>query len=135
MKKIVLDTNFIMSVAELKIDIFTEMKRIANFNYELCIMDKTLDELKGLTEIGSGRQKQAAKIALQLIKQRKISVMQTKKDRNVDNLIIDVVDKHKKEHDYVIATSDKELKRKLKNTPLIIIKQKSHLGILNMDYL
>ena len=42
--KIILDTNFLMIPSMFKVDIFSEIERICDFKYELCIVDKTLDE-------------------------------------------------------------------------------------------
>ena len=48
MKKIFLDTNFLLSVYQFRIDIFLEIDRIILEKYELCVLDKTIDELKKL---------------------------------------------------------------------------------------
>ena len=45
MKKIILDTNFLLIPAQFNVDIFSEIERICDFQYQLCIVDKTLSEL------------------------------------------------------------------------------------------
>jgi len=50
MKKIILDTNFLMAVGQFKVDIFSEIYRICNFNYQLFIIGKTVDELKKIIQ-------------------------------------------------------------------------------------
>jgi hypothetical protein len=129
-KKIILDTNFLLIPSQFKLDIFSEIRRIADFKYELFIIDKTIDELKEI--IASKQQKQknklAAKIALQLIEKYKLKKIKTEEDL-VDNAIISLANKK----DYIIATQDKLLKSKLKkkSIPLIILRQKSYLQIIS----
>ena len=71
--KIILDTNFLLIPGTLKVDIFEEIKRICDFKYTLHIIDKTVDELKKITETQRGKYKTAAKLALMLIKKKMLS--------------------------------------------------------------
>ena len=48
MKKIILDTNFIVTALKFKIDLFSELRKALDFQYEIFILDKTIDELKKL---------------------------------------------------------------------------------------
>lgn len=111
MQKIILDTSFLLTALEFKIDIFSELERICDFQYELCVLDKTLDELKG---------KRLGKIAEDIIKQKKINVIKTSEGR-VDELLL--------KEEGIIATQDQELKRLLKekNKRIITIRQKKFL--------
>jgi hypothetical protein len=122
MKTIILDSNFLMIPFQFKIDIISEINRICNFKYELKIIDKTIDELENLN-------KKEAKAALKLIENKKIRKIVTKKDKIVDDLILELTDKN-----IIVATQDKELKRKLKdkNTPIIVLRQKKYLKLENI---
>ncbi|MCK4521883.1 MAG: nucleotide-binding protein [Nanoarchaeota archaeon] len=124
--KIILDTNFLLIPSQFKLDIFSEIKRIADFNYELYIIDKTVDELKGIIKDKGQKEKNklAAKIALQLIRLKKVKDIKTKDNKIVDDLILDIVNKN-----YIVATSDRILKQKLrkKGITLIILKNKRYL--------
>ena len=51
MKKILLDTNFLMAWGQFKVDIFTQIDKISTFRYELFTLDKNLDELNKIIEI------------------------------------------------------------------------------------
>lgn len=128
MKQIILDTNFLLIPVQFKIDIFSEIKKIADFKYELVIIDKTIGELNGIISSKKEKQKNklAAKIALQLIERYKIKKIKTT-EKIVDNAILKIANK---EH-YLIATQDKLLKHKLKekSIPIIILRQKSYLKI------
>lgn len=118
MKKIILDTNFLLTSIKFKVPLFEEINRICNFKYQLYIIDKTLDELKN---------KKNEKLILKLIKNKKIKTIKTKKDKNVDSLILNTIKK-----DDIVATQDKKLKKKLKDKKikLIIIKQKKYLSFV-----
>jgi rRNA-processing protein FCF1 len=127
MKKIILDSNFLMAVSQFKVDIFQEIKRIAEFKYELFIIDKTIDELESITEKQTGKNKAAAKLALSLIKLKKIKKIKTKAG-NVDELIVKNSDKNT-----IVATQDMELKKILKErgVPLIVLRQKKYLMLID----
>jgi rRNA-processing protein FCF1 len=68
MIKIILDTNFLMAISQFKIDIFEEIRRISDFKYQICILDKTIDELNNIIRTQKGKNKLAANLALQINK-------------------------------------------------------------------
>ena len=122
-KKIILDTNFLMAVGQFKVDIFSEIYRICHFEYELCILDKTIDELKKIIQSKQkGKDKAAAKLALAIISSKKLKILKTKEDKPVDDLILDV-------NDAIVATTDKELINRLKEkkSKIIRLRQKKYL--------
>ncbi len=128
MKKIILDTNFLLIPALFKVDIFEEIKRICDFQYELCVLDKTLDELeKVIQTTKKGKDKEAAKLAMGLIKSKHINIIETESIKNVDDLILDLLN----QGDYIVATQDKALKDKIraKNAQIIVLRQKNHLKL------
>ena len=89
MQKIILDTNFLLIPGTFKLDIFEEIKKIASFNYTLFIVDKTVDELNSIINEKNtkSKDKMNAKIALQLITNKKIQKIHSK-DHYVDNIIL-----------------------------------------------
>ena len=129
MRKILLDTNFLMACRQFKVDIFSEIDRICNFNYKTYILDKTMDELEDIVERQKGKHKDAAKIALQLLKIKNVKVIKHVSEQNTDDAIMDYAQKE----DCIVATQDKDLKRKLinQNTSVIVLKQKKILAIVN----
>ena len=123
MKKIILDTNFLMAVGQFKVDIFSEIYRICNFNYQLFIIGKTVDELKKIIQSRQkGKDKATAKLALAIINAKKLKILKTKEDKPVDDLILDV-------NDAIVATTDKELINRLKEkkAKIIRLRQKKYL--------
>ena len=129
MKKILLDTNFLMACKQFKVDIFTQIDNIAHFKYELFILDKTLDELKKIVEEQKGKDKDAAKVALKLIAIKNIGVIKTEESGETDEIILKTASKD----DFIVATQDKDLKRRLINqgASVIILRQKKTLAIIN----
>jgi rRNA-processing protein FCF1 len=116
MYTIVLDTNIILDALKFKIDLLEELKRICNFQYEIKILDKTLKELEN---------KPNSKLAFKWLKEKNIKLINTEFGY-VDDLLIQL------SKEYIIATNDKDLKRKLKNHPIITIRQKKYLIMQNV---
>ncbi|QQG38861.1 MAG: hypothetical protein HYS32_00100 [Candidatus Woesearchaeota archaeon] len=114
MKEVILDTNFLVEIIKNKIDLKQELTRVIDETYQVFILDKTIEEIKKLKNI--------YKIALELIK--KIRIIETDKSY-VDDLLVEFSKKG-----YIIATQDKLLKKRLKR-PIIIMKQKKYLELLN----
>ena len=128
MKRIILDTNFLMIPWQFRVDIFSEFDRICSFNYKLYIFEEAINELRGIMNgpNSSGKDKKAAEFALILIKLKNISVIKSKK-KDADSLILE----NASEDDFV-ATQDMQLKRELvkKGVSLIVLRKKKYL-ILN----
>lgn len=124
MKKILIDTNFLLIPAQFKVDIFSEIERICIFNYKLFILDKTIEELEGIVRNQKGKNKAAAKLALKLIAIKKITTLKTEKNIHTDTEIINTAKK-----DFIVATQDQDLKRRLrdKNISMITLRQKKYL--------
>ncbi len=111
MKKIILDTNFIISCIRNKIDFFEEL-----VEYHILIPKQVLNELKKLN----------AELALKILERNKKSFLVIDfKKRYVDKGIINYV---KKDPKVIVATIDRELKKKLKN-PKMVIRNKKKLVI------
>jgi len=122
MMKIILDTNFLMAIAQFKIDILSEIERIADFKYNVFILDKTIDELNSIIKTKKGKDKRAAKLALDIINAKDIKQIKTD-EGNTDDLIVKLADK-----ETIIATQDRNLRKRVK-TGIIGIRQKRYLYI------
>ena len=120
MKKVLFDTNFLLIPGQFKVDIFKEIDRIIDEKYEIFVVDKTLEELEKLIKGNKEKDKKAAKLAKQLIKKNKVKIINTQ-GKNVDEIIIKIKDK-----DTIVATQDKELRKKLKGD-VIVLRQKKYL--------
>ncbi len=129
MATIVLDTNFLMIPSALGVDIISEIDRICSFRYDLAIVDKTKDELLGITKNQRGKHKEAAKVALSVIENNNINIIATSSDGDADMAILSLADE--RGADMIVATQDSELKKKLrsKGVRLIVLRQKKYLKI------
>ena len=124
MKKVILDTNFLLIPGLFKVDVFEEIKNIMNDKYELFIMDGTIGELnKIIDNKNKSKDKLNAKIGLGLIDVKKVKKIHSE-ERNVDDAIVNIANK-----DTIVATSDRELKRRLRknNVGLISLRKKQYL--------
>ncbi|MDP2749971.1 MAG: hypothetical protein Q8O89_04015 [Nanoarchaeota archaeon] len=124
--KIIIDTNFIMIPIQFKVDIYSEIRELCDFPYELCVMNGTIDELKKIQKDKNQKSsdKMAAKIALSMLEKHKHSVIKSE-SKIVDDAIADYC----KDKDCIVATQDGLLKKRLKeqNTKLIILRAKRFL--------
>ena len=152
MKRIILDTNFLLIPFTLKIDVFSEIKRIMYEPYEIMIVKETINELEKIQKEQKGKHKLNAKAALQLVKSKKLLILDTsaktkksfrdpkpfnenflrkQKDLNrkvnskdviADDIILEISD-----NNTIVATQDKLLQKNLKNKNirLIILKNKT----------
>jgi rRNA-processing protein FCF1 len=107
--KTILDTDFLVNVIKYRIDI-EEIK-------SPCIIDKTIDELEKVNNLN-------AKAAIKLIKLKKFKIIKTKKDKIVDDLILEKATKED-----IVATQDKKLKKRLKEKQIkvITVRQKKYI--------
>lgn len=119
MKRVILDTNFLMAIGQFGIDVFSELERICDFPYKVYVLDKTIDELNKVAKSG-GKNKAASKLALTIIKD-KVEVIKTG-EGYVDDVLVQIANE-----DTIISTQDKELKGRIK-TRVITIKQKKYLA-------
>ena len=123
MKKIILDTNFLLIPSQFNVDIFTEIDRIIDDEYELYVVTGTIDELEKIIKEQKAKHQRSAKLALQLIKSKGLKIIKINQ-KPVDDILIDL------SQEYVIATQDKELKRKI--VKKIILRQKKYLVLQNV---
>jgi uncharacterized protein len=127
-KKVILDTNFLLIPGQFKVDIFTEIKRVMDEPFQMFIIDKTMDELKGIEILGKTIDKQAVKLgrmlAESLIKQKSLKTINSYSKKHVDDIIVS-----KANNNVYVATQDKGLKKRVKaeGAKIITLKQKKYL--------
>ena len=131
MRRLIIDTNFLMIPYEFKVDIFSEFDRICNFQYKLFIFDGTVRELKKIIENQAGKEKKSAQFALKIAKLKNIGAIKAEQ-KHVDSLILENADENT-----IVATQDINLKKKLleKGISVIILRQKKYLEFVkNYNY-
>ena len=82
MKRVILDTNVIMALVQLKIDIHEQLKE-----YAVYIVQGTLDELHKILKEGKGKDKLAAKLALEVLSAKKIDILSG--EGYVDDILVE----------------------------------------------
>ncbi|MBI4452300.1 DUF188 domain-containing protein [Candidatus Woesearchaeota archaeon] len=126
MKRIILDTNFLMIPFQFNVDIFSELERICHFNYGLFVFDAAIRELKKIIEVQAGKSKKAAILALKLVKSKNVKILESE-ENYVDKAILENLDK-----DVIVATQDKVLRKKLleKGISVIMLRQRKYLQMI-----
>ncbi len=129
MKILILDTNFLMIPYQQRVDIFREIDRIIVARYELIVPGGVISELQRIQEDGSGSDRIAAKVALELIKDRDRHIKRIESHGNVDEFILEFAVNN---IDSVVCTNDKELKRRLRKfrVPVIYLRGKNRLELI-----
>ena len=126
--KIVLDTNFLLIPGQFGVDIFSEIRRITDFRYQLVIVEKSLEELKKLLKQGKRADKTAANLAISLLKTQNIKILRlhSQKKASADDDIAALAG-----NDVMVATQDRILQMRVrkKGAKIISLRQKSHLII------
>jgi hypothetical protein len=126
MKTVILDTNFLVDCLQWRVDFFTELRRVCDFQYKIAVVDKAVDELETIIREGRQVEKTAARLAKQLIAKKRIEIIPTSKKGYTDTLILNAAGKGA-----VVATQDQDFKRRLraKGIPVIVIRQKKYLAV------
>jgi len=130
MKRIIIDTNFLLVPYKFRVDIFSEFNRICNFKYKIYIFEQTINELRSIVENQSGKDKKAAQFALKLIILKSIGIIKSEQ-KNADLSILSSINK-----DTIVATQDKQLKKELlkRSASLIILRQKKYLDFVGASH-
>ena len=110
--KILLDTNFIITLAKNKSRLFEEMKEEFG-NYELIIPKQVIEELKKISIKKETKiiDRENAEVGLKIISKQKF-ISPDLATNNVDASIIE----YSKDKELIIGTLDKKLKQKLKSS-------------------
>jgi len=128
--KVILDSNALFVPLQFKIDIFNDLKRLLNRNFELILLSPVKRELEALAEKGSPKMRKNASYALKLAEKCKYVEV----DGLASTLIDDIIVKIAKEGGFPVFTNDRQLKKRLRDisVPVIYVRQKSRLEIDGM---
>ncbi|MEX0933026.1 MAG: PIN domain-containing protein [Candidatus Pacearchaeota archaeon] len=127
MKKVVLDTNFILTCFKEKIDFFRE---IYFMGYKIIIPKQVLNELDRIIKSKKKLHfREQAKLASKFLENNRKSWIKknlSEYGKNTDRAIKGFSDKEK---DIIVATLDKELKRKISGLKMVI-REKNKLEVV-----
>jgi len=122
MKKVIIDTNFLLIPEKFKIDIFYEISRLVP-NSEIIITKGTFRELEQIK-----KNRKAANVAIKILDKYKdrYKIYEGGEDcKTVDDEVLRIATDER----FIVCTDDKELKRKLRerNVGIITLKHKSKI--------
>jgi len=128
-KKVILDTNFLLIPGQFMVDIFTELARIVNEPFEMCIVDQSMIELNKLAATAKEKDRFAAKLALVLIRQKNLKTLHSfGNKKSVDDIIVTKADANT-----YVATQDKALRERVKEkgAKIIGLRQQKYLMMMS----
>ncbi len=125
MRKVLLDTNFLLVPYQFKLDVFEKMKDVFEGDYSLVVPSGVVGELKRLS-LGRGKEGAAARFGLKLLSLREHEGVES--SGNVDEWILEYAQKERA----VVATNDKALREKLKRKRVKVLSliSRARIGIV-----
>ncbi len=125
MKKIILDTNVLLAIDEFKLDLFSVLKRDCNFSFTLYVVQETISELVRIKEEERAKYARAAKLALSLLKAKKVKILDDVKGTQIaDDSLVEY-----SKQGYLVLTQDVGLKKRLQK-PYLTIRQKRKIWLV-----
>jgi len=123
--KVIIDTNMFLEIGKNGIDVFTEIDRLMEGRYNLCVVEGTIEELERImTEKKGikGSDKFNAKLGFIMLKQKNLKVLPVSSDcKIVDDGIVENTDKST-----FVATLDRGLQRRVKEKEGKILTIRQH---------
>lgn len=123
MKKAILDTSFILTCVKQKIDFLDEIKFMG---IKVLIPEEVLDEVRKIMKSGKKLHfRENAKLALKILNKNGFKKIKLG-TAHVDKGLVNFAEKNK---DVIVATLDRELKKKIKK-PKLVIRGKKKLEVI-----
>jgi rRNA-processing protein FCF1 len=128
--KVIADSNALFVPLQFKIDIFNELTRVLNRNFDLVLLSPVKRELETLAEKSSPKTRKNAVFALVLAEKCKHVKVPEKPKELTDDAIVRIAMQWKAP----VFTNDKLLKKRLRDIslPVIYLREKSRLEIDGM---
>jgi rRNA-processing protein FCF1 len=123
--KVILDSNFLFVPSQFGLNIFDKLANLLNQRIERIILSSTQQELEGLTESVSQKERKQALLALKLAERCRVVPVEKGSRETYDDVIVKVAAEWKSP----VATNDRELRKRLRNMrlPVIFLRQKRRL--------
>lgn len=121
---IIFDTNFLFTTFEFKVDIIAELKRVIGASFHLYIYEGTVGELKSIERKGD-KNKKFLPLISKMLHIYGFKIIKSKQTYIDDQIMENLNGK------VIIATNDKELRKKIWEVPnrVIYMRQKKYLEI------
>jgi len=121
---IILDTNFLLVPFQFRVNLKSKFDELIDRKYEIVILEDVYNELLKIYEKARGRRKQEISAAIKYYKTKELAKNFKKKDdEDVDDFLIRIA----RNKNYIVATNDKSLKKRLKEqgSNFIYLRQKA----------
>jgi len=118
--KVLFDTNFLMAVFEKPVNAIEKVEELLEIKVRPVILKSQLRELERIAS--SDKRQKAARIAravLEYVKKRGFEVVEYEKEA-VDDAIVEA----SKREGYIVATNDRELRRRLRESCVSVVYMK-----------
>ena len=124
MKRVILDTNFLIMPYQFGVDIFEDIPKVVLEEHEIVTLGGVIRELEHLAK-SKGKDSLAARIGLELVTRKGIRVVHAE-EKDVDDAIIGLSDQ-----ETIVATNDKGLMKRLKhkNVKILYLRGKNRLEL------
>jgi hypothetical protein len=125
--RIIMDTNAFFVPFQFRLDIFEELKKLLDRNFEPVVLHQTLKELEKLASSGPPKICRQAMSALKLAKKCREVKVTLNFQGSHDDLVLEIAKKWK----CPVFTNDSVLRKRLRdiNVPVIYLRQKTRLEI------
>lgn len=124
MKRILLDASFILTLASKPLDLIGELEEMLG-NVELLVLEDTIKELEAISKRSSIKKSKQAKLALDFV--MKLERITYAYEGSVDDKIL----KCAMENRLLVATMDKELRKRLRAMGLSVITLRQNRLMIN----
>ncbi|MEM5874975.1 MAG: hypothetical protein QXW01_02015 [Candidatus Aenigmatarchaeota archaeon] len=120
---IILDTNFLLYILKFKVDLNSI---IADENLEIYVSESVISELKSLKNLRT-KEGRLAFIALKLLEEGNFKIVKSVSSKVDEDLLILA-----KKYGFIVATNDKDLRKKLKmnNIKTICLRNKKKIEVV-----
>jgi rRNA-processing protein FCF1 len=128
--KVIVDSNAMFVPLQFRIDIFSELEKLLNRNFDLILLSSVKHELETLAVRGSPRMRKNASFALKFSEKCKYVDVGKSPKVSTDDVIVEIAS----EWNSPVFTNDRQLRNRLRDisVPVIYVRQKSRLQIDGM---
>ena len=125
--KVILDTNFLFVPSQFNVDIFEELTNLLNQRFEPVLLSSTQQELQGLAGSSSMKVRKQAELGLRLAERCSFVSVEKGSAETYDDVVVRVAAEWKS----LVATNDRELRKRLRavGVPVIFLRQKRCLAL------
>ena len=122
--KVLVDSNILLQSVKYGIDIKEAIEEALTATCEICVPQAVVKELENKAKHGRFLEKRLAERALELINQRKFTIVQHEnlKGIRVDDIVLTLASQGR----YILITNDRELRRKARKLHIPV-------GLLNIE--